>query len=309
VCIPSSNLCRAITLLVHLPSGFTFIWHSTPMIKKILVALDLDSDTDIATQYAIQIAKQSDAKLTGLAVVDTKKIELSSRGGGIGSFYFAEKLRENLTAETRDKARGLIKVFEEKVDKHDVNHVELVEEGVPFERIVEDMKYHDLLIVGNDAHFFYGHPKEHTETLSGIFKRSIGPSLVVAKQFRTVKKVLFATDGNNPAARAIRRFIHMAPFGTDIEIHVLHVHKKEDADAELILQMNRAYLNEHGYNPQMIKMIDTNPGKCVIDQSISLDVDLIVCGGTAHTGIRGTRFGQSTSYMVEHTTVPLFMDH
>jgi len=59
----------------------------------------------------------------------------------------------------------------------------------------------------------------------------------------------------------------------------------------------------------MIKMIDTNPGKCVINQSISLDVDLIVCGGTAHTGIRGTRFGQSTSYMVEHTTVPLFMDH
>jgi nucleotide-binding universal stress UspA family protein len=50
------------------------------MIKRILVALDPDSDSDsrVATQYAVQIAQQSDARITGLAVVDTRSIEASS---------------------------------------------------------------------------------------------------------------------------------------------------------------------------------------------------------------------------------------
>ena len=78
------------------------------MIKRILVALDPDSDSRIATQYAVHIAQRTDARITGLAVVDTKTIEVSARGGGIGSMYYAEKLRENLTQETRNQARYLI---------------------------------------------------------------------------------------------------------------------------------------------------------------------------------------------------------
>ncbi|MDA0378587.1 MAG: universal stress protein [Bacteroidetes bacterium] len=53
------------------------------MIKRILVALDPDSDTVVAVQYAISIAQQTSARITGLAVVDTKNIEASSRGGAI----------------------------------------------------------------------------------------------------------------------------------------------------------------------------------------------------------------------------------
>ena len=82
------------------------------MIKRILVALDPDSDSLVATQYAIRIARETGASITGLAVVDTHMIESSSRGGGIGSMYYAEKLRENLTQETRDHARKLIADFE-----------------------------------------------------------------------------------------------------------------------------------------------------------------------------------------------------
>ena len=63
------------------------------MIKRILVALDTDSDTPSATRYATEIASRYDAELTGLAVVDTGSIDAGSRGGGVGSMYYAEKLR------------------------------------------------------------------------------------------------------------------------------------------------------------------------------------------------------------------------
>ena len=151
------------------------------MIRRILVALDPDTDSKVATQYAIRIASETGARITGLAVVDTKTIESSSRGGGIGSMYYAEKLRENLTQETRAYAQKLITEFERHVEGSGVDHIETVEEGVPFQRIVEDMKVHDLLVMGCDPHFFYGHPKQRTNTIAGVFHNTIGPSLIVPK--------------------------------------------------------------------------------------------------------------------------------
>lgn len=279
------------------------------MIKRILVALDQDSDTPVATEYAIRIARQTGAKLTGLAVVDTRGIEDSSRGGGIGSFYYADKLRENLTAETREKARELIDIFERKVEESDVEHVELVEEGVPYARIVEDMKYHDMLIVGIDPHFFYGHPKQHTDTLAGIFNNTIGPCLITTRVYRDVKIALFASDGSNHSARTLRRFIHLSPFGREVKINVLHVHKKDNVDAVLHMEMTKSYLADHGYTSTMISMLDQKPGKCICEQATSINADLIIAGATAHHGILGTKLGNTTRYLIENSPVALFMDY
>ena len=129
------------------------------MIKRIIVALDSDSDSEVATRHAIEIAQRTGARITGLAVVDTQSIDSSSRGGGIGSFYFAEKLKAKLTEESRTIAKGLLTRFEGLMENVDVPFVESIEDGVPFERIIEDLKYHDMLVIGKDPHFFYAHPK------------------------------------------------------------------------------------------------------------------------------------------------------
>jgi len=102
------------------------------MIRRILVALDLDSDTTIATRYAVVVARRFDARLTGVAVVDMGSIEDSAKGGGIGSMYYAEQLREKLTTEAREKALMLTESFSKMVEEAGVEHVEIVEEGVPF---------------------------------------------------------------------------------------------------------------------------------------------------------------------------------
>ena len=279
------------------------------MIKRILVALDPDSDTPVATRYAIQIAKKSDASVTGLAVVDMGSIEASSRGGGIGSMYYAEKLKEEMTTESRDKARELLATFERELEGSGLSHIESVEEGVPVQRIVEDMKYHDLLVVGSDPHFFYSHPKEKTNTLAGVIHNTVGPSLIVPDVYREVKRVLFATDGGTAAARALRRFINLTPFGTDIHLEVLHVHDDDSKDAELYLTLFKAYLEAHGFKPQLTGISEDDPGEEILRQADNSGVDLIIFGSKTHSGLRGTRFGSTTEYLIKNADVPLFMDH
>jgi len=279
------------------------------MIKRILVALDPDTDSLVATQFAVTIAKETGSLITGLAVVDTHLIEATTRGGGIGSMYYAEKLKERLTQETRDHARKLIADFEKYAEGSGVEHVEVVEEGVPFQRIVEDMKYHDLLVIGCDPHFFYGHPKQRTETLAGVFHNTIGPSLIVPKAYRDVKKVLYATNGENSSARAIRRFIHMAPFGRDIEVEIIHAHKKDDVDAELHLEMSKSYIEHHGYPVRVVSMIDADPATCILEHAEATGADLIVAGAHTSKGVLGFKMSKTTDLLSDNQKIAVFIDH
>ncbi|MCH8245957.1 MAG: universal stress protein [Bacteroidetes bacterium] len=279
------------------------------MIRRILVALDLDSDTTVATRYALEIARRFGARVTGVAVVDMGSIEASVKGGGIGSMYYAEKLRENLTTEAREKALLLTESFRKMVEATDVKHTEVVEEGVPFQRIVEDMKYHDLLVVGNDPHFFYSHPKQQTHTIARIVQNTIGPSLVVSNEYREVKRVLIANDGTNESARAVRRFIHLEPFGKDLEIKVINIHDADSPESELILQMSKSYLEEHGFTTEVLSVVDSDPKTCILQHSQSHEVDLIVMGAHTKKTFTAEKLGDATSHLLDHSEIPLFIDH
>ena len=279
------------------------------MIRRILVALDLDSDTTVATRYALEIARRFGARVTGVAVVDMGSIEASVKGGGIGSMYYAEKLRENLTTEAREKALLLTESFRKMVEATDIKHTEVVEEGVPFQRIVEDMKYNDLLVVGNDPHFFYSHPKQQTHTIARIVQNTIGPSLIVSNEYRDVKRVLIANDGTNESARAVRRFIHLEPFGKDLEIKVINIHDSDSPESELILQMSKSYLEEHGFTTEVLSVVDSDPKTCILQQSKSHEVDLIVMGAHTKKTFTAEKLGEATSHLLDHSEIPLFIEH
>lgn len=294
-------------MYTFIPSRYTFVL--SVMIKRILVALDVDSDTPTATKYAIDIAKRTGARLTGLAVVDMGGIESTSRGGGIGSMYYMEKLRDKLTEETREKARSLLASFRKTVDAAGCEHVETVAEGVPFQRIVEDMKYHDLLVIGKDPHFFYAHPKHDTNTLAHVIESTIGPTLVIPKSYRPVKKVLFATDGGNPSARALRRFIHLAPFGPDVELTVLHVDDENPTDSDLYLTLAKDYLSAHGFDAKVLRMQEKDVDACILKQAEVLGVDLIVSGVKTKRSFRSLHLGKSTEHLLKGASVAVFIDH
>ena len=277
------------------------------MIKRILVALDPDSDTLAATRYAIDVAQLYDAEVTGLAVVDLQSIESSSRGGGIGSFYYAKKLEEKLTADTRKRARILLEEFEADMAGSGVGISEIVQEGVPFERIVEDMKYYDLLIMGKDPHFFYAHPKKDTQTLARVVKNTVGPTMVVGTEHREVKNVLIAYDGSTSSARAARTFINLRPFG-DVDVHLVNVAGKEREESELMLNLMASFFESHGFKTASVSLTGTNTAKEIITYASDIAADLLVAGAHSVSSISRLAFGSTTRSLLKQSPVPLFLD-
>ncbi|NND70140.1 MAG: universal stress protein [Rhodothermales bacterium] len=278
------------------------------MIKRIIVALDSDSDTQVATRHATEIAHRTGARITGLAVVDTQSIDSSARGGGIGSFYYAEKLKSKLTEESREAARSLIARFEKYMDKQDVEHVESVEEGVPFERIIEDLKYHDLLVIGKDPHFFYAHPKKETHTLARVVKNTISPTLIVGNSYHEVKNVVVAYDGSASAARSVQSLVQLRPFGDDISISLLNVYHGDSNESKLLLELLSKYLTAHGFESKSRSMEGRKPDEEIIKYATEMKADLIVAGAHAVSAIKRMAFGSTTSALLNDCDTPLFVD-
>lgn len=285
------------------------------MIKRILLALDLDIDTPVATRYAIKMAERFDASLTGLAVVDTKNINEKVGVGGIGTIYYADMLRKQMTDESRQQAGMLLDEFKTMVDKSEIKHAAHMEEGVPYQRIIEDMKYHDLLVIGRESHFFYNRPQKETDTLANIVKNSSAPTLMVTESYKPVNNVVIAHDGSTASARAIQWFVQLQPYGKKISINLINVcnvnNEEEKDKGRLKLHLAADLLKAHNYKNinQELLPDEASNADVIIDYVRQVQGDLVVLGAHSVSAMQRLAFGSTTHEMVQNSPVPLFLSH
>ncbi len=284
------------------------------MIKRILVALDPSPDTIIATEYAIDIAQKNQAAITGLAVIDEGKIAAESAGSGIGVMYYSELLKKHLDQETKDISKRLISDFDERIASTDLDHMYSTKEGVPFDRIIEDMKVHDIVCIGRKPNFFYSHPGPETKTLTKIVRSATIPVLIAGNEYRPVKRVMIAYDGSPAVIRAMQSLAHLKPFG-DLEYCVL-VHIRQSTDetakknADLLLNLAAGYLEDHGIqNVEINNLAKGDIADKLILTANQLEIDLIVAG--THSGSLWHRlaFGSTLEKLLEDDIRPVLTYH
>lgn len=283
------------------------------MIKRILVALDPDEDTPVATRYAISLAENFDASLTGLAVVDTSNIYPTGIVGEIDTTHHARHLWEELSEESRKVANKLLDRFRESVENAGVRYTAIKKEGASYDRIIEGMKYHDLLIAGRDSHFFYNEPKRETKTLAKVVKHGVCPTMVITEGYREIKKIIAAFDGSNAAARSLKSFVQLMPYGKDLEIELVHIADKDNDESrnssESVLDHAGYYLAEHGLNRISKKIIESGkPSSRILERQKETGADLIVLGAHSVSAIRRITFGSNTHDLITKTDTPLFLN-
>jgi nucleotide-binding universal stress UspA family protein len=282
------------------------------MIKRILVALDPDEDTPVATQFAIRLAKRFDASLTGLAVVDISNIHSTIGIGGYGTEIYGRQIWTKMADETRHVAEKLLKSFKHSVEKEGIRHRDVKEQGASYDLIVEEMKYHDLLVVGRDSRFFYNQPDRDTDTLAKVVKKGVSPTLVVTDDYRNVESIVIAFDGSAPAARSLKAFVHLLPYGKDLEIDLVYIadgESSEDMDkAMTILKQAEDYLKEHNFRYITKHVLEKGePGERLVELQKKKNPDLIILGAHSVSAVRRAAFGSTTHHLITKSEVPLFM--
>ncbi len=279
------------------------------MVKRILVALDQDADTPVAVDYAFDVAHRSHAAVTGLAVVDVKRIGESSSGGGIGSMHYANKLREKLTVQTRIRAQELVEEFSHASEERKIPYKIEIREGAPSEQIIEELKYHDLLFIGNNPHFFYGHPDETTTTLGHVVKKCVAPVIVVPDKYIEITSAILAYDGSPPSIKALQRFAQISPFGNELDVYVVSVcDSKKDAESERMAFRASEYLKTYGFEAHPITLHGGKPVEHIVGYAEQKKAQLIIAGAHSVSMMHKLAFGSTTESLVKDGRFVLFLE-
>lgn len=284
------------------------------MIKRILVALDADEDTPVATNFAIRLGILNKARLTGLAVIDTSQMAVDIAMAGVEAVSYTSDLQLKMMHDARIVATRLAARFKVVAKGSGLEAEDRLLEGVPYKEVIDEMNYHDLLVIGNESHFFYNRPQMDTGTLDQVVKNGVSPVLVVGKDYREIKKVVFAYDGSAPAARAIQRFLQLKPYGKQLALEILHIRPNDSSyeknKSGRLIDRLFEYIRAYKFrNIVQTSLTHTNPAEGLMERLAINKADLVVMGAHSVSAIRRLTFGSTTHYMVKNSSVPLFLSN
>jgi nucleotide-binding universal stress UspA family protein len=273
------------------------------MIKRILLGLGGTPFTDVAIERAIELAKDHGARITGVTVVDTKRLK---QVGPLppGGDAFAEKLRKKRLSITEQRIDKAIEKFTKKCKKSGISTKVKRETGDPFETMIAHARYNDATIFGLKSLFDYGFTVEPRDALIRLVSQGVRPIIAVSPQFRSIRRVLIAYSGSMESAKAMRRYVQLNPW-RNVDLRVVHF-GKSGKGADRLLKDAAEYCRDHGFNTET-ESVANSAKDHLIEYAQQNDMDLIVMGNSIRNLLFRHLIGDTVLNAIQQTDRPLFL--
>ncbi|MBE9532133.1 MAG: universal stress protein, partial [Proteobacteria bacterium] len=175
------------------------------MIKNILVPHDGSAHAASAAGYALWLAKQFGATVTGLHVVDAVALEgsfLHDISGSMGFEPFMD-FSSKMRAILEDNGKTVLGNFSSRCKDAGIKCHESLSSGIVSTSICEHAKRADLVVMGRrgaNAGFEYGLMGSVAEA---TVRKSSKPVMVVPAEFKEPASALISYDGSANASKAL----------------------------------------------------------------------------------------------------------
>lgn len=145
---------------------------------------------------------------------------------------------------------------------------------------------------------------EPQATIHRLVGQGVRPILAVAEGSRPIRKAMIAYDGSPEAAKAMKRFVPLAPW-PDVQLHITCINRKNE-EAELLLEEACRYCRAWGHAPET-SAIQGEPWKEIVHQADVIGGDVIVLGSGLHAGLMQRTFGTTAIQVIRDMDRPLFL--
>jgi nucleotide-binding universal stress UspA family protein len=241
--------------------------------------------------------------LTAVTIVDVAR--LSNVGSvPIGGGQAAQELREHRFKITKEIINASVEDFQNACQQAGVPHEVCYEEGEPYECVISDARYHDLMVFGLSHLFEHGVIDEPPDELVRLVRAGVRPILAVAEQYHAVQRVLLAYSGSMESAKTMRRFLQLNLW-PEITLRIVNFNDAEQ-EGNNLLNDAAAYCRDHGIDAET-ECISGSPKDQLLPYADTWSADLIVVGNSAKNLLRRKLFGETALHVIRHSERPLFM--
>jgi len=276
--------------------------------KAILTILDNTKPCEDRTRFAIDLAKQHGAKLTGIAPVEIASTLF------IGDFMSAnskmiDELQHSIEADaTKAQVRFDEMCTESGIESFDHKTVR----GSANDAINSEATATDLIVLSQ--HF---EDTSTTVNTKGVVEHTLmvsaRPVLIIpaiGAYKSPPKNVLIGWRDSRECSHAIRQALPFLQNADAVEI----VEVLPKSNSKGINDSRRAsvlnYLSLHNVDAKFsTQKSDSDPGNVLLSYACDVGADLLVMGGYGHTRLREWAVGGATKTILESMTLPVMMAH
>lgn len=236
----------------------------------ILVGLGGTPFTPTAIRYAVELAQVHEAEVLGITAIDWRRLHAFTHGSNAEA---AVRERQRFDAALKQQEQS-IEDFVSACTGAGLHHSLARESGDPFEKMISQARYHDLMIFGLRSLFdcdVVG--PASSDVLTRLVSRGARPILAVSQEYRPVRRALLDYSGSIESIKAIRRFMQMKLW-PDVSVRVVTFEHSPEAANELLTDA---------------------AGYCSLS-AVSLRIDFLFVQSAMQQRIDMTSFGHSEYY-------------
>lgn len=277
------------------------------MLRSILLGLDGSEFSHAAIGLGISLARETQALLVGLGVVDETAI-LASEAVPMGAAAFsAERARERI-ADAHRRVEQTLSSFSRQCAEQQVPSKVLSDVGAPGDRLALEAQRFDVILLGQHT-YFEGDPNaDPFETAQHLLKASPRPVLVTPRALRAGQTTVIGYDGSVQAARAVQALLATG-LATWKPVHVVAVHP-EHLEAARRADRVVEFLGAHGVKTVAHAIASSAaPAEVLQREAADLAAALVVVGAYGQSAWREFILGSATRTLLRQSEFPLFCYH
>lgn len=280
---------------------------------KVLACVDQSHFADFVTDAAAWAARQMDAPLELLHILDRDKDVAIGKdhSGAIGVNAQQNLLTEladrdeSRSKENRERGRELLNALRERALKRGVAAPDVRQRYGDLEETLVDAQAQVRL-------FVLGRRGESAETTQRDLGRNVErmvrslnkPILAVTDQFTEPKRVLIAFDGGSMTRRGVE-MVAASPLFRGLPVHVL-MSGKPRRDSEKQLDWAKSKLQKAAFEVT-VAFIPGDTERVIAQYVHTQSIDMLLMGAYGHSPLRSLLFGSKTTDLLRSAKVPTLL--
>ena len=178
------------------------------------------------------------------------------------------------------------------------------EVGEPFTLMIDQARYHDLMIFGLQSLFAFNLVPDPLDALVRLVQAGVRPLIAVAQSFYPVKKVLVAYSGSMESAKAMKQFVQMRLW-PDAKLRIVTFEHQADIAQQLVSDAAN-YCRAHGFEVEEA-VIPDSPKDHLLPYANAWGADMTVVGNGAKNLLLRRIFGETALHVIRNADRPLFL--
>ncbi len=277
--------------------------------KKIIAAIDGLKFSDSTVQYAVHLARETNAHLVGVFLDDFtyhsyKIFELVSKDGSVDEEK--HKRLEKADQRTRDESvNHFTKACKEAGLNYSIHH----DRSIAIHELLHESIYADLLVIENKETLTHYEQTVPTYFIRDLLSEVQCPVLVVPVKYKPLDKLILLYDGEPSSVHAIRTFSYLFPELKYLETEVLSVQESENNRHVPDNRLMKEFMKRHF--PQAVYTVLNGDAELEIPGNLKRQENnlLIVLGAYERSRVSRWFKTSMADILMEQIEAPLFIAH